>query len=100
MNKVYQSILTYFNCDLFLNDNSIIIMPPIQKILKPENKIIIFVDNREFNSKVVKELARLDCIVKPKQLEVGDYILSDRVCIERKSSKGMRRSQKEALLHL
>ncbi|MCD6367778.1 MAG: hypothetical protein J7L45_01695 [Candidatus Aenigmarchaeota archaeon] len=58
-----------------------------QKILKPDNKIVIFADNREFSSKVVRELARLDCIVKPKQLEVGDYILSDRVCIERKSSK-------------
>ena len=62
-------------------------MSPVQKVLKPENKIVIFVDNREFNSKVAKELARLDCIVKPKQLEVGDYILSDRVCVERKSSK-------------
>ncbi|UCG95119.1 MAG: DEAD/DEAH box helicase, partial [archaeon] len=56
-----------------------------QKVLKTE-RIIIMADNREFASKVVKELARLDCIVKPKQLEVGDYILSDRVCAERKTA--------------
>ncbi|MCD6398624.1 MAG: hypothetical protein J7L08_01780 [Candidatus Aenigmarchaeota archaeon] len=61
-------------------------MPQKQEIIKPRDKILIFVDNREFNSKVVKELARLDCIIKPKQLEVGDYILSERVCVERKTS--------------
>lgn len=47
---------------------------------------MIFADNREFASRVVKELARLDCVVKPKQLEVGDYILSERVCAERKTA--------------
>jgi len=57
-----------------------------QKILKTD-KIVIFADNREFASRVVKELARLDCIVKPKQLEVGDYILSERVCAERKTAQ-------------
>ena len=56
-----------------------------QKILKTD-RIVIIADNREFASKVTKELARLDCIVKPKQLEVGDYILSERVCVERKTT--------------
>ena len=60
-------------------------MPKIQKVLKTK-KILIIADNREFNSKVVKELARLDCIVKPSQLEVGDYILSERTCAERKTT--------------
>jgi len=60
-----------------------------QSVLKPKDKILIFVDNREFNSKVVKELARLDCIVKPKQLEVGDYILSERLIVERKTSSDL-----------
>lgn len=58
---------------------------PSQKVLKTD-KILIIADNREFASRVVKELARLDCTVKPKQLEVGDYILSERVCAERKSA--------------
>ncbi len=56
-----------------------------QKTLKTE-KITIMADNREFSSKVVKELALMNCVVKPKQLEVGDYILSERVCAERKSA--------------
>lgn len=56
-----------------------------QKVLKTEG-VVIFADNREFASRVVKELARLDCVVKPKQLEVGDYILSERVCVERKTA--------------
>ncbi len=56
-----------------------------QKILKG-NEIVIFADTREFSSRVVRELALLNCVVKPKQLEVGDYILSDRVCVERKTS--------------
>ena len=56
-----------------------------QKILKTD-KVVIIADNREFSSRVVKELARLDCVVRPRQLEVGDYILSDRVCAERKTA--------------
>ncbi len=55
-----------------------------QEILEEEG-IVVFADNREFRSNVVKELARKNCKVKPKQLEVGDYILSDRVAVERKS---------------
>ncbi|MFP4116209.1 MAG: ERCC4 domain-containing protein [Candidatus Aenigmatarchaeota archaeon] len=55
-----------------------------QDILDDEG-IVVLADNREFRSNVVKELARKDCRVRPEQLEVGDYILSDRVAAERKS---------------
>ncbi|MFP4045576.1 MAG: ERCC4 domain-containing protein [Candidatus Aenigmatarchaeota archaeon] len=57
-----------------------------QEVLKDDDKILIFADNREFQSDVVKELARKDCVVKPQQLEVGDFILSERVAIERKTT--------------
>lgn len=57
-----------------------------QKTLKDDEEILIFADNREFNSNVVKELARKDCVVKPRQLEVGDYLISERVVVERKSA--------------
>ncbi len=56
-----------------------------QRIIKDEEEVVIFADNREFRSNVVKEIALKDCLVKPRQLEVGDYILSDRVGVERKS---------------
>ena len=59
---------------------------PAQKILKPADRIVIVADNREFTSRVVRELALSDCIVQPKQLEVGDYILSDRCAAERKTA--------------
>ena len=49
-----------------------------------EGRIEIIVDNREFNSEVVKHLSRMDVIVTPKHLEVGDYIVSSNVAIERK----------------
>jgi ERCC4-type nuclease len=49
--------------------------------------ITIITDHREFNSEVVRELSRYDLRVRPEQLEVGDYILSDRVGAERKQVK-------------
>jgi len=58
-----------------------------QEVLKPEDEILVFADNREFQSEVVKELARKDCVVQPQQLEVGDFICSERVAIERKTAE-------------
>lgn len=58
-----------------------------QEVLKNEDEILIFADNREFQSNIAKELARKDCTVRPQQLEVGDFILSERVCIERKTAE-------------
>ena len=46
-------------------------------------KPIIYVDTREFRSDVVKYLSENYSIVA-KQFEVGDYIISDRIAIERK----------------
>jgi Fanconi anemia group M protein len=47
-------------------------------------KIKIIVDHREFNSTVVRELVGHDVEIEPKQLPIGDYILSERVVVERK----------------
>lgn len=46
---------------------------------------IILVDTREFNSAVVKELSRMGYKINSEQIDVGDYVLSDRVGIERKA---------------
>jgi Fanconi anemia group M protein len=46
--------------------------------------LTIIVDHREFNSGVVRELSRNELRVVSRQLPVGDYILSDRVAVERK----------------
>jgi Fanconi anemia group M protein len=52
-----------------------------------ESSITIVVDTRELSSSVVRELLSLGIISKPKRLEVGDYILSSRVCVERKTTE-------------
>jgi Fanconi anemia group M protein len=60
-----------------------------QKTLKDFNKknesIKIIVDNREYRSNVVKNLAVKGTSVEPQQLEVGDYVLSSRIGVERKN---------------
>jgi len=47
--------------------------------------IKMFVDQRELRSPVVRELERLGTAIDVKTLVVGDYILSDRVGVERKT---------------
>jgi len=50
--------------------------------------ILIFVDSREQASNAVRELSKFDNVsVKVKQLEIGDYVLSDEVIIERKTTE-------------
>jgi len=53
--------------------------PNMEKTGKP----IIYMDNRE-NGILLEQLQKLGADIKQKQLDVGDYILSDRVGIERK----------------
>jgi Fanconi anemia group M protein len=57
----------------------------MQSILKPE-RILIIADDREKNSDVCFYLKEFGAALSFKRLDVGDYIISDAVCIERKSS--------------
>jgi Fanconi anemia group M protein len=45
----------------------------------------ITVDHREMSSTVVEELIRSGVKIRPAQLDIGDYLLSDRVIVERKT---------------
>jgi len=57
-----------------------------QKTLKAgDGKIVVFADHRERACQVVPFLESLGCEVRKAQLEVGDYIISSTVAIERKS---------------
>lgn len=47
--------------------------------------IQIVVDNRELKSGVAKTLFENNVRIIPEQLEVGDYVLSEQICCERKS---------------
>lgn len=51
---------------------------------KNKNKISIVVDHREYRSIVARRLAKLSINIISKQLEVGDYVVSSRIGVERK----------------
>jgi Fanconi anemia group M protein len=50
-----------------------------------QERIGIIVDQRERNAELVSGLENLGCDISFKTAPVGDYIISDRVCIERKT---------------
>ncbi len=58
-------------------------MTEIQKILKPKGKILIVCDYRE--KEVMENLKKLGALVNPQNLSIGDFMISERVCIERKA---------------
>ncbi len=51
----------------------------------PSENIVIYADNRESNSRVVSILKK-HCSLREQKLEVADYLLSERVAVERKTS--------------
>ncbi|HUR69216.1 MAG TPA: DEAD/DEAH box helicase [Candidatus Thermoplasmatota archaeon] len=63
-----------------------------QRLPDEVEKIVIIADQREFNSAVVRELSKLGVIVRPETLAIGDYVLSDRVAVERKEAEDFARS--------
>ena len=52
-----------------------------------EVKPLIFADSREGNSRVLRELDKLNVDIEVKSLAVADYQVSDEVGIERKTAK-------------
>jgi Fanconi anemia group M protein len=57
-----------------------------EKPAKAENQVKIIVDNRELRSSITKALKELEVRLEVETLEVGDYILSDRVAVEAKTA--------------
>ncbi|MCK4895245.1 MAG: DEAD/DEAH box helicase family protein [Candidatus Heimdallarchaeota archaeon] len=57
------------------------------KVLADEGEIKIICDSRERNSTVIKELMRKDVVLGFERLEIGDYICSDQVIVERKTQE-------------
>lgn len=56
----------------------------MQIALKADKDIVIFVDNRE-SSRVIPILQK-KCVIRKKYLDTADYLLSDRVACERKTT--------------
>lgn len=51
-----------------------------------DDKVKMIVDSRELPTAVARELTRLDVVISGESLEIGDYIASEEVGIERKES--------------
>jgi ERCC4-type nuclease len=66
--------------------------------LEDGEDFLIICDNRETSSPVVRNLSLMDVKLKLEQLIVADYIISERIGIERKSSKDFNDSLKDGRL--
>ncbi|MBN2487808.1 MAG: DEAD/DEAH box helicase family protein [Methanosarcinaceae archaeon] len=51
------------------------------------DSLTVIVDHREIRSSVVRSLEKLGVDISVRTLEVGDYVVSDRIAIERKSAE-------------
>jgi len=52
---------------------------------KNEKQVKIIVDHREYRSNVVRNLSLKGVNIEPRQLDIGDYVLSSRIGVERKN---------------
>jgi ERCC4-related helicase len=57
----------------------------VEKENKGEEKVYIYVDQRERGSGIAKKLSEMGVDVDVKQLEVADFLVSERVAVERKT---------------
>jgi ERCC4-related helicase len=57
----------------------------ISDFILPETGVTVYADYREKSSGVIKKLIELGIAIKLEKLEVGDYLLSDRLVVEYKT---------------
>ncbi|MCS7135210.1 MAG: hypothetical protein NZ893_02105 [Candidatus Aenigmarchaeota archaeon] len=50
------------------------------------NKVLILADDRERNSRIADYLKEFGAMVNFKRIDVGDFLVSERVCVERKTA--------------
>lgn len=55
-------------------------------------QLSIGIDDRELRSLTARRLYELGCVLDSKRLAVGDYVLSDRCCVERKNDSDLEAS--------
>ncbi len=55
------------------------------KYMAPEERVLVWVDSREGKSSIASILEEKNAMVKVRTLEVGDFMLSDDVIVERKT---------------
>ncbi|MFX0210734.1 MAG: ERCC4 domain-containing protein [Candidatus Hodarchaeota archaeon] len=69
----------------FANSDKLNTQKIIEESMNDEIKLQVIVDTREAASIVPRALKRMNIQLLPNALPIGDYIVSDRVCIERKT---------------
>ncbi len=57
-----------------------------QKILDNGSGLLVYADHRESTCNVIDFLESMGCTVKKAQLETGDYVISGKVAVERKTA--------------
>jgi len=80
LNKKLENTESFFNKKMEIKQNQMTLIDYEKK--KEDIKIIV--DHREYRSNVVRNLTVKGTSVEPQQLDVGDYILSSRIGVERK----------------
>jgi len=68
-------------------DKSTRTLDSFNEVVDDKGKSEVVVDQREMPSAVVEELIRIGLRVRPEPLSEGDYIISDRMVVERKSAQ-------------
>ncbi len=58
-----------------------------EPVTEPRGKPIIIVDSRELGSPTTRELSKHEILITQETLSIGDFIISDRTAIERKTAE-------------
>ena len=81
LNKEFEDTSKFYK----IETNGITNQKTLRDYNEKKDQIKIIVDNREYRSNVVRNLAIKETFVEPQQLDVGDYVLSSRIGVERKN---------------
>ncbi len=92
-----KSILSFTNKNSLKSDNNNGIKV-IDEFKVSVEKVTIICDNRETASPVVRTLSLFDAQIELKQLDIADYIVSERTGLERKSTEDFTSSIKDGRL--
>ena len=78
MATILKKLKTTFNVEKKVNRK-------ITEFILPEHEITIYADYREKSSGVIKKLIDLGVKIELQKLDVGDYLLSENLCVEYKT---------------
>ena len=76
---------TFDDADSLQNRQLEVNQKTLQDYQKKDKSVNIIVDQREYRSNVVRNLAVKGASIEPQQLDVGDYVISTRIGVERKN---------------